>query len=41
MEECATDYEKLTTLSAEREALQAELDTLYERWEALSEEAEA
>ena len=41
IEENATDYEKLTELSAERESVQSELDTLYERWEALSEEAEA
>ncbi|MBR4211473.1 MAG: ABC transporter ATP-binding protein, partial [Oscillibacter sp.] len=41
IEEHATDYEKLTELSAERDAAQSELDTLYERWEALSEEAEA
>ena len=41
IEEHATDYEKLTELSAERDAAQSELDTLYERWETLSEEAEA
>ncbi|MBQ9492395.1 MAG: ABC-F family ATP-binding cassette domain-containing protein [Oscillibacter sp.] len=41
MEEVSTDYEKLTELSVQREAVQAELDTLYERWETLSEEAEA
>ena len=41
IEEHATDYEKLTELSAERDAAQSELDALYERWEALSEEAEA
>ncbi len=40
IEEHATDYEKLTELSAERDAAQSELDALYERWEALSEEAE-
>ena len=41
IEEHATDYEKLTELSAERDAAQTELDALYERWEQLSEEAEA
>ena len=41
IEENATDYEKLTALSAERDAALAELDALYERWEILSEEAEA
>ncbi len=39
MEAAACDYEKLTELTAEREAAQAELDALYERWEQLSEEA--
>ncbi len=39
MEAAACDYEKLTELTAEREAAQEELDTLYERWEQLSEEA--
>ena len=39
MEAAACDYEKLTELTAEREAAQKELDTLYERWEQLSEEA--
>ena len=41
MEEHATDYEKLTELSAERSGVQTELDALYERWEQLSEEADA
>ncbi|MBQ6206241.1 MAG: ABC transporter ATP-binding protein, partial [Oscillospiraceae bacterium] len=41
IEENATDYEKLTEISIERDAAQAELDALYERWEILSEEAEA
>lgn len=41
IEEYATDYEKLTEITSEREASQAELDALYERWEKLSEEAEA
>ena len=35
----ACDYEKLTELTAQREAAQGELDALYERWEQLSEEA--
>ena len=39
MEAAACDYEKLTELTAEREAAQAALDALYERWERLSEEA--
>ena len=39
MEAAACDYEELTGLTAEREAAQAELDALYERWEQLSEEA--
>nr|WP_325217399.1 ABC-F family ATP-binding cassette domain-containing protein [uncultured Oscillibacter sp.] len=39
MEAAACDYEKLTELTAEREAAQGELDALYERWEQLSEEA--
>ena len=39
MEAAACDYEKLTELTAEREAAQGELDVLYERWEQLSEEA--
>lgn len=36
-EENATDYQKLMELAAGKEALQEELDTLYERWEALAE----
>ena len=39
MEAAACDYEKLTELTAEREAVQGDLDALYERWEQLSEEA--
>ena len=39
MEAAACDYERLTALTEERAAAQAELDALYERWEALSEEA--
>lgn len=36
-EENATDYQKLMELAAGKEALQEDLDTLYERWEALAE----
>ena len=39
MEAAACDYEKLTELVAEKEKAQAELDALYEKWAALSEEA--
>ena len=39
MEAAACDYERLTELTAEREAAQAALDALYEKWEQLSEEA--
>ncbi len=39
MEAAACDYEKLNELMKEKEAVQAELDGLYERWEQLSEEA--
>ncbi len=39
MEAAACDYEKLTALTAEREAAQEELNALYGRWEQLSEEA--
>ncbi len=39
METAACDYERLTELTAEQEAAQAELDALYEKWERLSEEA--
>ena len=40
MEDAACDYERLNSLVAQKEAAQAELDALYERWEQLSEEAE-
>ena len=40
IEAAACDYEKLNALLKEKEAAQAELDALYERWEQLSEEAE-
>ena len=40
MEAAACDYEKLNELVGQRDAAQAELDALYERWEQLSEEAE-
>ena len=36
----ACDYEKLNELVGQKDAAQAELDALYERWEQLSEEAE-
>ena len=39
MEAAACDYERLTALTEEREAAQAALDALYEKWERLSEEA--
>ena len=39
MEAAACDYEKLNELLKEKEAVQAELDSLYERWEQLSAEA--
>ncbi|MDD3347839.1 ribosomal protection-like ABC-F family protein [Oscillibacter sp.] len=39
MEAAACDYEKLSALVAEREMAQAEVDTLYEKWEQLSAEA--
>jgi len=41
MEAAACDYEKLNELVQEKEAAQAELDALYERWESLSEAAES
>ena len=41
MEAAACDYEKLNELVQRKDAAQAELDALYERWERLSEEAEA
>ena len=40
MEAAACDYEKLNELVGQKDAAQAELDALYERWEQLSEEAE-
>ena len=40
VEAAACDYEKLNAVLQEKEAAQAELDALYERWEQLSEEAE-
>jgi len=40
MEEAACDYEKLNEVLKEKESLQEQLDALYEKWEALSEEAE-
>ena len=39
MEAAACDYEKLNALVQEKDAAQAELDALYEKWEQLSEEA--
>lgn len=39
MEAAACDYEKLQALVQEKEAAQAELDALYEKWEQLSIEA--
>ena len=39
MEAAACDYEKLNELLKEKETAQAELDALYEKWEALSLEA--
>ena len=39
MEANACDYEKLNTLVADKDAAQAELDALYQRWEELSEAA--
>ncbi len=39
MESAACDYEKLNALMQEKETAQAELDALYEKWEALSLEA--
>ena len=40
MEAAACDYERLNALVQEKDASQAKLDGLYERWEQLSEEAE-
>ena len=40
MEAAACDYEKLNALVAEKDAAQAELDALYEKWEELSLTAE-
>ena len=39
MEASACDYEKLGVLVEEKEAAQSDLDALYEKWEALGEEA--
>ena len=39
MEAAACDYEKLNALMKEKETVQADLDALYEKWEALSLEA--
>jgi len=41
MESAACDYERLNELLKEKETVQGELDDLYEKWERLSEEAEA
>ncbi|MBU5627459.1 ABC-F family ATP-binding cassette domain-containing protein [Oscillibacter sp. MSJ-2] len=41
MEAAACDYEALNRLLGEKEEAQAELEALYEKWEALSEEAQA
>lgn len=38
-ESFSSDYQKLMELDVERKRLQSELDELYNRWEALSEEA--
>ena len=40
MEAAACDYERLNELMKDKEAVQAELDGLYEKWESLSEAAE-
>ena len=40
MIDAACDYEKLNGIMAEKDAVQAELDALYEKWEALSETAQ-
>ena len=40
MEAAACDYEKLNAVLKEKETLQNRLDELYEKWEALSAEAE-
>ena len=40
METAACDYEKLNAVLKEKECLQEQLNMLYEKWEALSEEAE-
>ncbi|MCD8240860.1 MAG: hypothetical protein LUD73_00190, partial [Lachnospiraceae bacterium] len=39
-EEICTDVAKVTELSAEKEAVRQELDSLYEEWESLSELAD-
>ncbi|QNL45304.1 ABC-F family ATP-binding cassette domain-containing protein [Oscillibacter hominis] len=41
MEAAACDYEALGELLGKKEEAQAELEALYEKWEALSEEAQA
>lgn len=41
MEQAACDYQKLNQLTKEKENVQRDLDALYEKWETLSEEAEA
>ena len=40
MIDAACDYEKLNGIMAEKDAVQAELDALYEKWETLSETAQ-
>ena len=40
MIDAACDYEKLNSIMAEKDAVQAELDALYEKWETLSETAQ-
>ena len=40
MEAAACDYEKLSAVLKEKEEVQSQLDALYEKWEALSVEAE-
>ena len=36
-EQNASDYQKLMELDAQKAALQAELDALYQQWEAMAE----
>ena len=38
MEEFATDYQKLSDLTAQQEALEGQLQEAYDRWESLSEQ---